>query len=633
MAVAAFMALATLGLVAFGGRFTQPSRAPVASYQRTSLLTAKAVAPVPPRALPDGAVVELWHNGRLHLGNSRGLASPKTLLVELSSGERVKIDGGQLVDVWQEDADAPTCVAEWKEVHCAAASLLAQLPPQVLDLQPLWKQLVTRKGGSECLASCQVAEALFDGIEVKEQEAGAVVGRVARRLAAAQLLAEERVLFKRQQGELLALAQEDADAAPCCILRNGGFKPLPKAQAESRAEGLLLEGLRRTLQGEPANWAPAVLPLLAELEMAALGVRNTSKLLQRTLAALGEPPSPAGARQLLVRSGQWQEDADALPEAGGQGAEASARARLFSLETFPRAVLDAAEAAAADIAARRAAYAALPLTPPPEPLERTPFAEYVRLSLEPPRPSAAKEPAAAAADADALDGRLDLRTRCPRVYAIDSDSTDFRDDAISIDLSTGELYVHVADVSATVRPGDALDETARLRLQSVYASAMPLHMLPPRLLHRLCLSTDQPNECVTAILKLDAFGKARSLPPLAPQPSDPRVSPLNRPCLPPRPLAPSRPPLARLSPASRPPLARLSPASRPPLARLSPASRPPLAPPLPPHPRSTPRAARPPPRSASAASCARSSRRCAPSPSRPSTSCSPTERSHRRSTP
>ena len=370
MCAALMTTLVLGGLVSLGG-FTQPSRTPVSPYRRTSVLTAKAVAPVPPRALPDGAVVELWHNGRLHLGNSRGLATPKTLLVELSSGERVKIDGGQLVDVWQEP-DAPTCAAEWKEVHSAAASLLAQLPPQVLDLQPLWKELVTLKGGSMCVASYQVAEALFDGIEVKEREAkdGVVVGRVARRLAAAQLLAEERVLFKRQQGELLALAQEDDAAPPCCLLRNGGFKPLPKAQAESRAEGLLLEGLRRTLQGEPANWAPAVLPLLAELEMSALGVRNTSKLLQRTLTALGEPPSPEGARQLLVRSGQWQEDAEAVAEAaeGGQGAEASARARLFSLETFPRAVLDAAEAAAADIAERRGAYAALALAPPPEPL-------------------------------------------------------------------------------------------------------------------------------------------------------------------------------------------------------------------------------------------------------------------------
>ena len=59
--MSAFAALG--GLVALGGRFTQPSRTPVSPYHRTSLLTAKAVAPVPPRSLPDGAVVELWHNG------------------------------------------------------------------------------------------------------------------------------------------------------------------------------------------------------------------------------------------------------------------------------------------------------------------------------------------------------------------------------------------------------------------------------------------------------------------------------------------------------------------------------------------------------------------------------------------
>ena len=44
------------------------------------------------------------------------------------------------------------------------------------------------------------------------------------------------------------------------------------------------------------------------------------------------------------------------------------------------------------------------------------------------------------------------------------------------------LYVHVADPTRVVAPHDALDEPARLRLQSIYASAMPLHMLPPSLL-------------------------------------------------------------------------------------------------------------------------------------------------------
>jgi hypothetical protein len=35
---------------------------------------------------------------------------------------------------------------------------------------------------------------------------------------------------------------------------------------------------------------------------------------------------------------------------------------------------------------------------------------------------------------------------------------------------------------------------ARLRLQSIYAAAAPLHMLPPALLHAASLSDQMPNE-------------------------------------------------------------------------------------------------------------------------------------------
>ena len=291
-------ALASL-FVLVGGLVASPLRP---RPPRISLLTARAVAPVSPRNLPNGAVVELWHNGRLCLGNSRGMATARALLVDLSSGEQVKVDGGQLVDVW-EAAEAPTSSAEWREVHNEAASLLGQLPPQVLDLQPLWKELVAQEGGSGCVVSCQVAEALFTGLNLD-----AAVGWAARRVAAAQLLGEERVLFKRQQGELIPPGGGDgASGGAASVLRGGGFKPLPRAQAESRAEGLLLEGLRRTLRGERPEWVPAVLPLLAELEMAALGVRNTSKLLQRT---------PAGSERLLASSGTAPTRAAGAPGLG-----------------------------------------------------------------------------------------------------------------------------------------------------------------------------------------------------------------------------------------------------------------------------------------------------------------------------
>jgi exoribonuclease R len=38
---------------------------------------------------------------------------------------------------------------------------------------------------------------------------------------------------------------------------------------------------------------------------------------------------------------------------------------------------------------------------------------------------------------------------------------------------------------------------------------MPLHMLPPPLLRASCLSDRQPNECLSAMLQLDALGRVR----------------------------------------------------------------------------------------------------------------------------
>ena len=219
------------GLAALGGRFTQSSSRPSASScRRTSLLTARAVAPVPPRALPDGAVVELWHNGRLHLGNSRGVELSErgstTLRVELSTGEVVKVDGGQLVDAWTVEphggASVPGTAAEWSAAHADAAKLLNELPPHALDLQPLWQTLTTQRGGCGCVSSDRVSAALFaEEPERQPQRQGQGVGGgggggvgggggggggggaahdgggwVARRMAGAQLLGEERVLFK-----------------------------------------------------------------------------------------------------------------------------------------------------------------------------------------------------------------------------------------------------------------------------------------------------------------------------------------------------------------------------------------------------------------------------------------------------
>ncbi|EOD39878.1 hypothetical protein EMIHUDRAFT_439833 [Emiliania huxleyi CCMP1516] len=115
----------------------------------------------------------------------------------------------------------------------------------------------------------------------------------------------------------------------------------------------------------------------------------------------------------------------------------------------------------------------------------------------------------AEAVSEQLDHRVDLRARFPRAYAIDGGNTEFRDDAVSIDAASATIGVHIADLSSLVQPGSLLDEVARLRLQSLYAAAAPLHMLPPPLLAAAALSDDAPNECLTALVQLDLYGHIR----------------------------------------------------------------------------------------------------------------------------
>jgi hypothetical protein len=200
-------------------------------------------------------VVEVWHADGLHVGNFRGRAAPpsRALLVELSSaggstpvrlvapgggggggdGEDlllVKIDAGQLVGVWPPgEPHTPTGPATWAQIHRRAAAILSELPPHVLDLNPLWQRLVSAPAKRRVVTPTQAAEALFT------QPGGAGAGRVlgrgvtpiggnrgasqvrqrssaaaaaaaaaealnvfARRVAAGQLLAGERIMFRRQ---------------------------------------------------------------------------------------------------------------------------------------------------------------------------------------------------------------------------------------------------------------------------------------------------------------------------------------------------------------------------------------------------------------------------------------------------
>ena len=116
--------------------------------------------------------------------------------------------------------------------------------------------------------------------------------------------------------------------------------------------------------------------------------------------------------------------------------------------------------------------------------------------------------------ADPAEGvRVDLRDRV--CFTVDPpDARDF-DDAIGVEREDGgfRLFVHIADVSARVPAGSALDAEAALRGCSVYLPGMVEPMLPERLSADLCsLRPDVDRGAVTVEIAPDgAMTAYRSL--------------------------------------------------------------------------------------------------------------------------
>lgn len=108
-----------------------------------------------------------------------------------------------------------------------------------------------------------------------------------------------------------------------------------------------------------------------------------------------------------------------------------------------------------------------------------------------------------------LTGRLDYR-EVP-VFTIDPDDAKDFDDALSLEpRPDGGLIVgvHIADVSAYVRPGTALDKEAQKRGNSTYLVGVVVPMLPEKLSNGLCsLVEGQDRLCKAAFLHFDAKGR------------------------------------------------------------------------------------------------------------------------------
>jgi ribonuclease R len=109
-----------------------------------------------------------------------------------------------------------------------------------------------------------------------------------------------------------------------------------------------------------------------------------------------------------------------------------------------------------------------------------------------------------------IDGREDLRQQF--IVTIDPDDARDFDDAIQVEeIKSGwQLGVHIADVSAYVRPGSALDREAQRRGNSVYLPDRVIPMLPERLSNGVCSLNPHVDRLTHSVfLQFDRNGRVR----------------------------------------------------------------------------------------------------------------------------
>ncbi len=180
--------------------------------------------------------------------------------------------------------------------------------------------------------------------------------------------------------------------------------------------------IQQKLAGVVVEWQDSARTRLESLERFVLHPENTSRAAQEILSALGRPQTPQSAFDVLVELGLW-----------------SPHENLFLRRSqipvhFRREVLEVAQQCLD--------------SPPPDP------------------------------DSN----RLDLTHL--KVYTIDDESTQEIDDGLSLeylDDGSQRLWMHIADPTRLVRPGDELDLEARRRSTTLYLPTGMIPMFPPEL--------------------------------------------------------------------------------------------------------------------------------------------------------
>lgn len=242
------------------------------------------------------------------------------------------------------------------------------------------------------------------------------------------------------------------------------YEPRPESQVQEIKHQLEVEEQRKrekeefssrieqAIAGEKVKWSESDRLRLEAIEKLALFPEEKSHLAEEILQSLGRTQTGQAALELLVGIGWWTEHENLFLR------------RSSYPVNFPKKVLEVAQSC----------------------LESPPEDEYVN--------------------------RLDLTHL--KVYTIDDESTEEIDDGLSIEFrGEGEsprVWIHIADPTRLVTPGDELDLEARRRSTSLYLPTGMISMFPPELATGpMSLVQGQICSALSFVVVLDETGAAK----------------------------------------------------------------------------------------------------------------------------
>nr|WP_245916113.1 ribonuclease R family protein [Merismopedia glauca] len=239
------------------------------------------------------------------------------------------------------------------------------------------------------------------------------------------LLSEDKIYFKKK-----AETYEPRSASQVAEIKH----QLAVQEQKQKEQQGFWERIGRALAGESVQWEDSDRQRLEQIERYALNPDNPVKLAQDTLAALGRPQTASASFDLLVDLGWWSLHENLF-----------LRRSQIPVQFSPKVVEVAQKV-----------------------VESSSVDEERSRSAQP--------------QASLQESRLDLTHL--KVYTIDDESTQEIDDGLSVEtLADGRyrLWVHIADPTRLLSPGDELDLEARRRTTTLYLPTGMIPMFPHQL--------------------------------------------------------------------------------------------------------------------------------------------------------